>query len=209
MKLRIILLPALCGTALWITEDLYFPRRHDLRSFDPVQVASLETAMWRSYYDHRALDLFAELTRLLRQEYGMPLWRSWLAAYHAARAAEVFQRGHNRGEYERALPDLVSFYRLILRTSSADFDVSAAARLELEWWIVHRERERHPPGDLEQALAVLQAEIYHLPAERFAEHARARAEAMLLRDARAAGADWSEIGRLLSLSWSSLHRAVR
>jgi hypothetical protein len=35
------------------------------------------------------------------------------------------------------------------------------ARLELEWWIVHREVDDHPPGDLEAALAALAAELYH------------------------------------------------
>jgi hypothetical protein len=53
---------------VWIAEDLYLPRPHDLGSFDPVRVASLETAMWRSYYDHHAFDLFNELTQLLRRE---------------------------------------------------------------------------------------------------------------------------------------------
>ena len=31
--------------------DLYFPRTTHMREFDPDEVARLETAMWRSYYD--------------------------------------------------------------------------------------------------------------------------------------------------------------
>jgi hypothetical protein len=198
--------------AVWIAEDVYVPRYHDLRSFDAAGVASLETAMWRSYYDHRAFDLFLELTQLLRQEYGMPFWRSALAGYHAAKAAQVFQRGHNRSEYELALPDLLAYYNLVLRTSASAFDLNAVSRLELEWWIVHRESARRAPGDLESALARLQAEIYKLPVDRFAEHARARAQAMVVRDTKAesglAASDWKQIGELLALSWSSLHGQV-
>jgi len=204
---RQILIVAFVAAA-WIAEDLYVPRHHDLRSFDPVRVAALETDMWRSYYDHRAFALFTGLTELLRHEYGMPFWRSALAGYHAAKAAEVFQRGHNRAEYERALPDLAAYYRLILRTGATTFDVDAVSRLELEWWIVHRERDRNPPGALEASLAALQAAIYHVPAERFAEHAKARAEAMVVRDTKAAAPDWARIDDLLARSWSALHAEV-
>ncbi|MBZ5728288.1 MAG: hypothetical protein LAP87_25295 [Acidobacteriia bacterium] len=209
---RAFVLLLVAALALWIALDLYLPLHHDLRRFAPVQVAALETAMWRSYYDHRPIALFRELTTLLRQEYGMPLWRSGVAAYRAAHAARVFQRGRSRGDYELALPDLVSYYGLIRRSSSTPFDVGEAARLELEWWIVHRERASHASGDLDTALARLQAAIYSLPAARFAMHARYRSEAMRIRDAQAGqgltAVDWRRIEQLLRLSWGSLHSAV-
>lgn len=209
-KAAILAVPAIL--TVWIAEDLYFPRHHDLRRFDPARVASLETAMWRSYYDHHAFELFTELTQLLRQEYGMPFCRSVVAGYHAAKAAEVFQRGHSRGEYERALPDLVAYYHLILRSSASAFDPDAVARLELEWWIVHRERDHFPPRDLEVALSRLQAEIYQLPFTGFAEHARARARAMQIRDTQAdtglTASDWARIDELLTRSWAALRAEV-
>src|ERR1051326_8404351 len=132
--------------AVWIGEELYFPRHHDLHRFDPRQVAALETNMWRSYYDHHAFDLFTELTQLLRQQYGMPFWRSVVAGYHAARAAEVFQRGHARSEYHRVLPDLTAYYRWVSRSSTSGFNPDVVARLELEWWILHRQRDRYAAG---------------------------------------------------------------
>jgi hypothetical protein len=143
----------------------------------------------------------------------LPFWKSCVAAYYAARAAVVFQRGHERAGYLRALPDLTRYYAIICNTSANPFDVQRASALELEWWIVHRQRAAHPPQDLERALAGLAAEIYHLPVERFAEHARARTEAMILRDDRAAAGavteeDWRRIGQLLDHSWSSLRRTV-
>ncbi len=79
---------------------------------------------------------------------------------------------------------------------------------ELEWWIIHRERAQHKPGDLEASLADLQSLIYQQPAARFEEHAKARAEAMLLRDASPSEPDWRRIGQLLDGSWMSLQRSV-
>jgi hypothetical protein len=157
--------------------------------------------------------LFGQLVDLMRRQYRLPFWRACLAAYHAGRAATVFQRGHNRGEYELALPDLRDYYAILRRSSDTPFSVEECARLELEWWMVHRERAAHPPGDLEQSLAALQAALFRRPANLFREHAAARAAAMLLRDtAQANGSvsedDWEKIAGLLESSWVSLHEAV-
>jgi hypothetical protein len=199
--------------AAWVAFDLYAPRRTSLREFDPEEVARLETAMWRSYYSRQRLKLFRELAEMLRTQYRLPFWRSNAVAYRAARAAFVFKDGRSRAEYERALPDLESFYGSIRDAADTDFDTGRAARLELEWWVVHRERRRHAPGDLERALADLQAELYRVPAERLSGHARLRAEAMAIRDTKAEQGgvteeDWRRIGELLRGSWRSLHAAV-
>ncbi len=206
MKAPRVILGAAAAVALWIAADFAAPVRHDLREFDPHEVGRLETAMWRSYYDHRPVRLFGELTTLLREQFGLPFWRSGLGAWYAARAAVVFQRGRDRAEYERALPDLVRYYGLIRRASATPFDVERVARLELEWWIVHRQRDRHTPGDLDRALADLQAAVYGRPTSDFLEHGRLRAEAMAVRDS---GGDWGRIAGLLDASWASLARSVR
>lgn len=195
--------------AIWIVTDFAVPRRSSLIHFDGQRVGKLETEMWRSYYGHQPVSLFAELVQLLREQYHVAFWRAGLGAYEAARAAVVFQRGRNRAEYELALPNLVNFYSIIRRDSDIAFSVTRAARLELERWIIHRERTQHSLGDLERSLAALQSEIYQRQESLFTAHAHARAEAMLLRDARAeAGGvseqDWSRIHTLLDLSWVSL-----
>src|SRR5262249_39751922 len=150
-------------------------------------VGDMETSMWRSYYDHRPFPLFTELTVLLRRQYHAPFWRACLGAVYAARAAVVFQRGHNRSEYLLALPALESYYKLIQKGSTTSFNSEKAAAIELEWWIIHRERSAHQPDDLENALAKLQEVIFNQPSECFREHAQLRARAMLIRDERAAG----------------------
>ena len=204
----------LAALAAWIAADLAGTRRHDLRDFDGHEVARTETAMWRSYYAHQQVRMFSQLAALLRRQYHMPFWRAGVAAYHAARAAAVFQQGHRRAAYEHALPSLERCYALVRRSGTEPFDVRRVARAELEWWIVHRERARHAESDLERAVAGLQSLIYGQPEAVFEKHAKARAAAMMLRDARAdSGApseeDWRKIGALLDTSWVALQAAVK
>jgi hypothetical protein len=199
--------------AAWVAYDLSSSRQTSLRDFDADEVARLDTAMWRSYYSRQRARLFTQLTELLRTQYRLSFWRSNAVAYRAAKAAFVFKDGHSRADYERALPDLLSFYKSIRSVSDTDFDPERAARLELEWWIVHRERKQRAAGDLERALADLEAELYRIPSDKLMEHARLRAEAMEIRDTKAEQGgvteeDWKRIDELLHQSWRSLHAAV-
>jgi len=97
--------------------------------------------------------------------------------------------------------------------SATPFDVVREAQLELEWWILHRQRAQHQPGDLGQALAEAAAEFYQIPAQNLMEYGRLRTEAMNLRDTKAVSGgvseeDWARIEELLRGSWHSLWRAV-
>jgi hypothetical protein len=208
--ISLVLALLICG----VLYDLFFPRTTHLREFDPDEVARLETAMWRSYYEKQRVPLFNQATELLRSQYHMTPVKSNLVAYYAANAAFVFKEGKQRSDYQRALPDLVKFYSFVHNMSDIDFDVNKAAKLELEWWIIHRQRAQHAPGDLERALAELQAELYRVPVERIMEHGRLRAEAMTIRDTKAATngvteEDWAKINELLRQSWRSLAQAVK
>lgn len=170
-------------------------------------VGRLENSMWRSYYEHRPVRLFADLVSLMRTQYRLPFWRSVEGAYHATRAAVVFQKGHDRSDYEKALPDLASFYSIVRRGSDVSFDTHRASRLELEWWIAHR----HRLEDLADVLAALQAEIFQMDPAEFLSHAELRAEAMRIRDRKGKAVseeDWRTIGGLLERSWTTLQTTV-
>lgn len=113
------------------------------------------------------------------------MWsRNWWLN-RAAKATFVFKDGHQRAAYEKALPDLEKFYASIREISTTDFDANRAARLEIEWWIVHRERQNYRAGDLANALAETASAVYNLPKEVFIEHGNLRAEAMNIRDTKA------------------------
>jgi hypothetical protein len=210
-----VLLAATAGGTGWAVAELARPRRADIRVFDPDDVARLETAMWRSYYDRRRLPLFGQLVALLQGQFHLQPLRAVALAGLAARAAAVFQVGAGHDDYRRALPYLERYYRAIRAVSETAFDPGRAAWLELEWWIVHREVELHPPGDLEAALAELAAELYQVPAERLWTHASRRAEAMTIRDHashRAVGVlddDWDRIEAVLWVAWKALADEVR
>jgi hypothetical protein len=203
------------GGAGWAAAELARPRRVDIGVFDPDAVARLETAMWRSYYDRRRLPLFGQLVALLQGQFHLQPLRAVALAGLAARAAAVFQVGAGRAEYLRALPHLERYYAGIRAVSDVPFDPLRAAWLELDWWIVHREDEAHPEGDLERALAELAAELYQVPAERLWDHASRRAEAMRIRDRtsrRAVGVlddDWDRIEAVLWVAWKALADEVR
>lgn len=212
---RIYLLTTIAAAVLiWIGIDVYGPTQSDLREFDPEAVARLETDMWRSYYDRRQILLFFQLAEALRAQYRLPFLRSNLIAFRGAKAAFIFKDGRSRIDYERALPDLIQYYGSIRRSSSVPFDVNQAARLELEWWIIHRDRDSHKREDLDRSLAQMQAALYGMPVEKLLEHGRLRAEAMLLRDDRWASggvteSDWAAIHELLRRSWHELWMQVR
>ena len=206
---------ALLATLIWMAVDVFVPRQHSLRQFDPAEVARLETAMWRSYYDKKPILLFWQLAGGLRQQFHAPFWRSFGLAFQATRAAFVFKQGQSRADYQRALPILTDYYRSIQKLSEEPFDTERMAALELDWWIVHRQRDRYTYSTLALALAHTSAALYTSPASKFAGYARLRAEAMRLCDEAgrhqkgATETDWREIEAVLNQAWGTLHRVVR
>ncbi len=210
---RKILLAALGLILVFSAADLFWPLNRDLRQFDPVELGRLETAMWRSYYDRKPVKLFFELAEVLRTQYKFPWLRSYLGAYHAAKAAFVFKDGKQRSDYEKALPALESYFAAIRRTGNIEFDVPYAAKVELEWWIVHRERERYGKEALDKACADAAAAIYLVSPDSTLEHGRLRADAMVIRDVQATAGgvseeNWVQIDDLLQGCYRSLKRAV-
>ncbi len=193
--------------------DLFWPLHRDLSHFDPIATGTLETKMWRSYYDRQPVSLFLELAQALRTQYSFPWLRSYVGAYYGAAAALTFKDGKERSDYEKALPTLQTYFRLIHNTGNRDFDVAHTTALELEWWIVHRQHERYPPGALASACAQAEASLYMVSENSTLEYGRLRAQAMLLRDARAESggvtdADWATIESLLHQSYLSLSHAI-
>ena len=213
MKKRWLFVGAFIALLVWCGIDLFGPRSVNIRDFDADEVARLDNAMWRSYYDRERLKLFFQLAELMRTQYDFPFLRSHLVAFRAAKAAFVFKDGKERSDYEKAIPDLVRFYEAIRGVSTTEFDVVKTARLELEWWIVHRDRSNYPPNALEWALAETSAELYGVPADSLMEYARFRADAMVIRDTKAATGgvaeeDWARIEELLGHSCRSLWAVV-
>jgi len=154
---RVVLLGlvvGLCGTLAYVA----WPRRASLRRFSPTAIAHLETAMWRSYYDHRYVALFQQLYRMNREQYGFSPWNSFRIAYSAAKAAHVFQPSTSRAQARAAIPWLVRYYSIIKVDTHESFDVERAAGLELDWWQLRREDAT--PAEYGKVIAKVAAEVY-------------------------------------------------
>ncbi|HEX4850522.1 MAG TPA: hypothetical protein VFV08_06930 [Puia sp.] len=196
----------------WICIDLFFPFKTNLKNFNYVEVARLDATMWRSYYEKRKFSLFLESAELMRKQFHVPLWRSQLMAYHAAKAAFIFKDGHNRADYIKALPHLEKYYGEINRISDSPFNVNKAAALELEWWIIRRDRIAHPPSEWEVCLSNNAETVYHLPPEKFFQFAHLRVAAMLFRDSldkNITPSDWQHIQGMLTHAWQDFSDSLR
>lgn len=204
----------LAGLLIWIATDLYIPREHSIRQFDPTRVASIETAMWRSYYNQSPFKLYRQLAGGLRNQFNAPYWRSYGLAFQASRAAFLFKEGASRTDYEKAIPLLEDYYSDIQQLSKEKFDIKKVARLELEWWIIHRERDKYSYDDLAKALAQTAGALYGVSPDKFADYGNLRAQAMRQCDeAQKHGmikeADWQRIEQQLHWAWQGLARVVR
>jgi hypothetical protein len=210
MKIRLLYVLLLLFLG-WVVADLWYPRQRDLRQFDFTAVAQLDAEMWRSYYEKKPLKLFWQTAKLMRKQVKAPFWRSFVIAYHAAKGAFIFKDGKNRIDYNKALADLEGFYGAINALSNKPFNVKKVAQQELEWWIIRRYREQHPPQEWADLQAKVASEIYQLPFERFKEYGQIRTEAMFFRDQKGdkmTEADWKRVETMLNRSWQSLSYSV-
>ena len=211
-KRKRIFLYALPLLVVWIIIDINYPFKADLHSINAAETATLDGAMWRSYYEKKPVKLFMQSAQLMRNEFHFPFWRSYLVSYYAAKAAFAFKDGTSRTDYNKALPYLVKYYSYINNVSSTSFNVDTAASAELEWWIIRRERDKRPSVEWEQLLAKTAATVYHIPAEQFNEYAHLRVQAMLLRDEKGNDineTDWQQINKLLLNAWQSFSVVVK
>jgi len=81
---------------------------------------------------------------------------------------------------------MTRFYRLLRRSAGGSFDPARAARLEVEWWRVHREAQHAsgsgPTEELTLALRDLYAYAYSVAPADVHQAAALRAEAMHVSD---------------------------
>lgn len=184
----------------------------DLREFDYKRVAKLELDIWRAYYKHQFLKLFFLLFQLLRTQVHLNGYLTFKLAFYSAFAAADYRikRGHEN--YERDLNKLVSFYRIISKHSVDPFDYKKAAKLEFEWWDIHRYPEKYKKT-LEQGLAEATAAVHNVKPESLKEYAHYRAIAMMIPDHKGdrqkIKPDWQKAELLLLKSWQSLHQAIQ
>ena len=184
------------------------------RDFDPDELATLETNMWKAYYRRQPLRLFVLLIRALRAQARVSWPRALWASLLLTKAAAGFAR--STGEYERFAPDIARGYRALGLPDHVDVD--AVARHELRWWVVRREIGLAAGEAAGAAITDLYASLYDVPRNRVAEAGRLRGLAAEVRDrgatndgdgpTAAGSAYWPEVARLLRDSYRSLRQAL-
>ena len=188
----------------------------DPRSFDPVRLGQQETTAWASYYRHDWDTFLRAAVGMVRTGFGFDPLRTLIGAYHVLRANQLWAP-YPDNDPDGARASMQRFYTMVTRHLGLSLDPVQAARLEVEWWRLHRARQRDPnvsEVDLLQALVDLYSYVYDAPADEVRDAARFRVEAMDHSDAwvaRGCGLDdplLTRERRALIASHTALRRAV-
>jgi hypothetical protein len=154
------------------------------RSFDPRIVVRLETEAWVAYYRRQWGTLLRASIGLARHAFGLPRPSTLLGAWLVLRANQLWAP-YPDNDPDAARRTMERFYRLLARHRGAPADPATAARLEVEWWRIHREHQRQHAGDddsLCDALVALHGDVYDVPPDDVRGAARERVEAMAISD---------------------------
>jgi hypothetical protein len=159
-------------------------RRGRHHAFDPVLVGCREADAWVAYYRHEWVRLMAASVGLVGIGFGMGPWGTLAAAWHVFRA-NLHWSPYPDNDPAAARHCMERFYALVAATAGVSIDAAHAARLEVEWWRLHRERQHDRLADgtrLELALASLYAYVCGVPRDAVLEAARWRVQAMDVSD---------------------------
>jgi hypothetical protein len=155
-----------------------------LRSFDPLLVGRLECALWMAYYRRRWPQFLVLSVRVVRAAFRMSWTRTLHGAWLVLRANQLWAPADN--DPDGAQRCMRRFYALLRLAHGEPADPARVARLEVEWWRVHR---AHQNGELDgdasplvSALSRLYSEAYGRPEDELRTAARYRARAMDVSD---------------------------
>ena len=174
-----------------------------MRTFDPVRIGRLETVAWVAYYRREWLRFLRAAIGLTYEAFRLGWPRTFHGAWLVLRANQLWAP-YPDNDPDGARRTMRRFYALVARTHGETFDIDEAARLEIEWWRVHRHLQREdaeaPDDELVDALAALYAHVYAVEPPRQA--AAERALAMRYSDR------WVEQGCRLDSPLIALERAA-
>jgi hypothetical protein len=150
--------------------------------FNPHKVAYYEKAGWEAYYDRDWPRAFRLMVALNREEFRMPLWSALAAALDVVRASIAFAPLENN-DVPKATEHLRRYYERARRTVDIHNDAASLARLEMDYWVVHRklamERKQQPElentGPMVDSLTELHAALFGISREAARRSAELRA----------------------------------
>jgi hypothetical protein len=112
-----------------------------------------------TYYRREWAAFLRAAIALTRHTFGLPwpgtLWGAWLVL----RANQLWAP-YPDNDADGARRAMERFYRLVCRRYGERFDPAEAARLEVEWWRVHRQHQHREADVHERALIASLAGLY-------------------------------------------------
>jgi hypothetical protein len=158
--------------------------RGDHGSFDPVVVGRRECDAWTAYYRHEWAAFLAGAVGMVRAGFGMNWARTLAGAWYVLRANQAWAP-YPGNDPDRARQHMRRFYELLAAGGALRLDPAEAARLEVEWWRVHRVHQREDglsEDDLTRALCDLYSHVYGVGVDAVRDAAQHRMVAMRLSD---------------------------
>lgn len=185
--------------------------------FDPDLVAYYEKAGWEAYYDRNRLRAFWLLIRLNLAQFRKAWPLAFSAAVDTVRASRAFAPlEHN--DVPKARYYIMRFYQKAARSLGMQTAPATLAKLEIDYWIVHRQlaraRAQDPLagdiGPMTGSLARLHAALFGSTPERMRTSAELRARAAetvdLITSYRSTDvpADWRRVEEYLQQAYRAV-----
>ncbi|MDP9116075.1 MAG: hypothetical protein M3O28_02210 [Actinomycetota bacterium] len=173
------------------------------RDFDPAALGRRETDAWAAYYRRDWRGVLTASVAMVRLGFGMNWARTLRGAWFVLRANQAWAP-YPDNDADAARAQMRRFYALVARDGGLSLDPAVAARLEVEWWRVHRARQHGLHGtdsELVRALVDLYSYVYRVDRASVTSAATHRVLAMAHSDA------WVAAGCALTAPLLDLERA--
>jgi hypothetical protein len=156
--------------------------RIDLARFDPRRVAHYEKENYVAYYRRHWLRLLVVSISMVKEAYQLSLFQAVYVAYLVARA-EMAAAPFPNNDIPRAEAYMARMYAFLKSMYNLKFDVAEAARVEVNWWVVHRRLfAQEQNQEVIDALAASMSSFFGRPPEVFMASAVERARGILYSD---------------------------
>ena len=153
-----------------------------IHNFDPRKVAYYEKENYVAYYQKNWLKLFRVSVTMVKEAFALSWPQALYSAYLVARA-EMAAAPFPNNDIPLAEAYMRRFYEFIKKLHKENFDAAQAAKLDVNWWVIHRRLFGNAENqELVDALKCLYEEVYGAELEKFKEAAYYRAQGMLYSD---------------------------
>jgi hypothetical protein len=153
-----------------------------IRNFDPRKVAHYEKENYVAYYRKEWLKLFRVSIAMVKEAFALSWPQAVYGAYLVARA-EMAAAPFPENDIPRAESYMRRFYQFIKDVHREHFDPADAAKLDVNWWVIHRRLfGKAENQELVDAVACLYEKVYGAESGKLKEAAYQRAMGMLYSD---------------------------